>query len=153
MISNIKKFFEEFMTPGEGSADPDNDHDIQFATAALLMEVTRSDNDVSEVEKDAVLAILNNLFEFTAAEVMSLMELAEDASDEAHDLYSFTRLINDNYEYQSKKQLVRNLWDVAYADGRLDEFEEHIVRRISGLIHVSNHDFIRAKIAARDAQG
>ena len=76
--------------------------------------------------------------------------IAEDAIEDAHDLYQFTRLMNEHYDYAGRKQLVTQLWRVAYADGRVDKFEEHIIRRIAGLLHVDNRDFIQAKITARD---
>jgi len=136
--------------PAEEVSDADESHDIRFATATLLMEVSRSDDGHKEVEKKAILKILKQLFDFSESEVSQLIELAEDASEEAHDLYSFTRLINEHYGYGAKRQLVKNLWEVAFADGRIDEFEEHIIRRISGLVHLANEDFIRAKILARD---
>jgi len=153
MIKNITKFFEEFMVPAKKSDAGKEVHSIQFATATLLMEVSRSDEGHKEIEKDAVFGILQRLFEFSTTELAKLMELAEDASDEAHDLYSFTRLINEHYDYSAKQQLVTNLWEVAYADGRVDAFEEHIIRRISGLVHLANQDFIKAKITARQASG
>lgn len=157
MIKNITKFFEEFMAPAETVGAEEDFHSIEFATAALLMEVSRSDSlsekGRAEVEMEAVLVILQRLFEFSDVEVAQLMELAADASDEAHDLYSFTKLINEHYDYNAKKQLVINLWEVAFADGRIDAFEEHIIRRISGLVHLANQDFIKAKIIAREAMG
>jgi len=81
MIKNITKFFEEFMNPAEKTTTGDDAHSIEFATAALLMEVSRSDEGHKEVEKDAILGILQRLFEFSEVEVAQLMELAEDASD------------------------------------------------------------------------
>lgn len=156
MIKSITRFFEEFMDPGEAVSNDEEFHSIEFATAALLMEVSRfdsrSDEGRTEVEKSAVLNILERLFGFSQTELSKLVELAEDASDEAHDLYSFTKLINEHYDYNAKKQLVTNLWEVAFADGRIDAFEEHIIRRISGLVHLANPDFIKAKITARQAK-
>jgi len=137
--------------PEEVVSETDDNHDIQFATATLLMEVSRTDDGYQEVEKDAILKILRQLFDFSEAEVSQLIELAEDAADEAHDLYSFTKLINRHYDYPAKRQLVKNLWEVAFADGRIDAFEEHIIRRISGLVHLASEDFIRAKILARES--
>jgi len=157
MIKSISKFFKEFMEPLDtenlGGDAKEDVHSIHFATATLLMEVSRSeqgeDSAASGLEQDKVLSILTQLFEFTDAEVRQLIDLAEDASDEAHDLYTFTKLINEHYDYNSRKTLVKNLWEVAYADGRVDAYEEHIIRRISGLVHLANADFIRAKILAR----
>ncbi|MBQ75615.1 MAG: hypothetical protein CMQ20_11435 [Gammaproteobacteria bacterium] len=147
----VTRFFEEFLMPGEVISETDESHDVRFATATLLMEVSRSDNEYQEVEKEAILKILKQLFDFSEDEVTQLVELAEDAADEAHDLYSFTRLINEHYEYPAKKQLIKNLWDVAFADGRIDAFEEHVIRRISGLVHLTHEDFVRAKILARES--
>jgi uncharacterized tellurite resistance protein B-like protein len=151
MIKNITKFFEDFMEPSESASTKSDGHSIQFATAVLMMEVSRSDEGHKQVEKDAILGILQRLFEFSDLELAQLMELAEDASEEAHDLYSFTRLINEHYEYNTKIKLVIYLWEVAFADGRLDAFEEHIIRKISGLLHLANQDFIKAKIIARES--
>ena len=147
----ITRFFEEFLMPGEIVSETDDSHDVRFATATLLMEVSRSDNDFQEIEREAIIDILVKLFDFSETEVNELIDLAEDAADEAHDLYSFTRLINEHYDYAAKKQLVNNLWEVAFADGRIDAFEEHIIRRISGLVHLANEDFVRAKILARES--
>ena len=90
------------------------------------------------------------MFEFNEEELSNLIELAEDAIEEAHDLHQFTRLLNENYDYSGRKELVVQLWRVAYADGRIDKFEEHIIRRIAGLLHVDNSDFVQAKVSARN---
>ena len=153
MIKSITRFFEEYMEPHESEDESTDVHPIHFATATLLMEVSRSDKRhddlANSVEQEKVLKILSRLFEFSDKEVASLIEIAEDASEDAHDLYSFTKLINEHYDYKARKLLIQDLWEVAYADGRLDAYEEHIIRRISGLVHVANEDFIRAKILAR----
>ena len=81
----------------------------------------------------------------------TLLAIAEDATEQAHDLHQFTRLVNGRYDYESRKQLVVHLWRVAYADGRIDKFEEHIIRRIAGLLHLENSDFVHAKVLARDS--
>jgi uncharacterized tellurite resistance protein B-like protein len=149
MRASITGFFKEFLLPDEPVSETDDNHDVRFATATLLMEVSRAEDSSKELEKNAILKILQRLFDFSDAEVSQLMELAEDASEEAHDLYSFTKLINEHYDYTAKTQLIKNLWEVAFADGRIDAFEEHIIRRISGLVHLANQDFIHAKILAR----
>ena len=123
---------------------------IEFATAALLIEVSRSDSDKAEEEQTSILAILKSLFDFTDEELTGLVAIAEDAIEDEQDLYQFTHLMNAHYDYAGRRQLVTQLWRVAYADGRVDKFEEHIIRRIAGLLHVDNRDFIQAKITARD---
>ncbi len=149
MIRDIVRFFEDFLVPPREDQPSSEWHDVQFATAVLMMEVCRADQDQKMVEREAIMKILDELFDFSDQELEQLVELAEDTSREAFDLYSFTRLVNAHYDYAAKKQLIKNLWQVAFADGRIDAFEEHIIRRISGLIHLANQDFIHARALAR----
>ena len=148
MINKLTQFFTKNFLSEEAGEEKEQ-RGIEFATAALLIEVSRSDEERTEDEKQSIISILQGLFEFNEEELSNLIELAEDAIEEAHDLHQFTRLLNENYDYSGRKELVVQLWRVAYADGRIDKFEEHIIRRIAGLLHVDNSDFVQAKVSAR----
>ena len=93
--------------------------------------------------------LLHNSLKLPTAEVHALMEQASDKADEATSLYEFTRLINDHFLEEEKQQLIHNMWVVAWADGDIDKYEEHLIRRVAELIYVSHQDFIRSKLAAR----
>ena len=149
MINKLTQFFTKNFLSEEAGEETEQ-RGIEFATAALLIEVSRSDEERTEDEKQSIISILQGLFEFNEEELSNLIELAEDAIEEAHDLHQFTRLLNENYDYSGRKELVVQLWRVAYADGRIDKFEEHIIRRIAGLLHVDNSDFVQAKVSARN---
>ncbi|MEK9871102.1 MAG: TerB family tellurite resistance protein, partial [Gammaproteobacteria bacterium] len=71
----------------------------------------------------------------------------------AHDLYQFTQLINDHFQYAEKEDLIFSMWQVAYADGHIEAIEDHIIRRVAGLVHLDHADFIRLKLKARDTLG
>ena len=58
-------------------------------------------------------------------------------------------MVNDEFEYQDKLDLLSNLWKVALADGYLDKYEEHLLRKISDLIHISHSDYINIKLEVR----
>jgi uncharacterized tellurite resistance protein B-like protein len=146
MIDRLTQFFTSQFLEEESK---DQGHGLEFATAALLIEISRSDHERSDSEKESILAILTSLFEFTAEELNNLIILAEEAIEDAHDLHQFTHVINEHYDYAARKHVVELLWQVAYADGRIDKFEEHIIRQIAGLVHVDNRDFIHAKVTAR----
>jgi uncharacterized tellurite resistance protein B-like protein len=73
------------------------------------------------------------------------VEKVEDATD----LFQFTQLINDQYSHEQKEGLIYAMWRVALADGKVQAIEDHIIRRVAGLIHVSHSDFIRLKLKAR----
>ena len=118
---------------------------VQLASAALLIEVATIDQCFDDTEFEKLQLLLTKTFSLEQDEVTELVKLAEQEAAEATSLYQFTQLINRHCDQQQKYQLVCNLWQMAYADGILDKYEEHIIRRITDLIHVSHSDFIRAK--------
>ncbi|MCB1647818.1 MAG: TerB family tellurite resistance protein, partial [Pseudomonadales bacterium] len=67
-----------------------------------------------------------------------------------NDLFQFTELVNDHYTYEQKCSLVENLWQVAFADGRLDKYEEQFIRKVAGLLHLAHSDFMKAKHTAKE---
>ena len=69
--------------------------------------------------------------------------------DESISLYDFTSEVNEKFSREKKCELVKLLWKVAYADGRVDKYEEHYIRKISDLLNLTHGDFIKAKIYAR----
>ena len=85
-----------------------------------------------------------------ADDIEKLIKNAETAVEESTSLYEYTREVNDNFDYESKLNLVDQLWRIAFADGHLDKFEEHVVRKIADLIHISHNDFIQSKLKNRN---
>jgi uncharacterized tellurite resistance protein B-like protein len=124
--------------------------DLHLATAALLVEVAVSDLNFDDSERVQLKKLLLSECELSEADVDTLISDAETATREASSLFEFTHIVNKHCEYKQKLSLVNNLWKVAYADGELDKYEEHIIRKISDLIHVSHRDFIQEKISVRE---
>ena len=98
-------------------------------------------------------AAVQGTFGLAREESEELVRLAEEASREAASLYEFTSLVDRELPFDEKKRLVELLWLVAFADAEKDAHEEHIVRRVAGLLHVPHPDFIDAKIRARAQSG
>tara|TARA_B110000977_G_scaffold193789_1_gene269292 strand:+ start:762 stop:1226 length:465 start_codon:yes stop_codon:yes gene_type:complete len=153
MLDKIKRFFDEKLLPlnGDGDSD-DNARSLQFAMAALLLELARADFDADDQERDLIMSLLRDTFALDEADLLELLELAGAASDEANDVFQFTQLVNQHYHHDDKIHLVEQLWRVAFADGRLDKYEEQFIRKLSGLLHVAHSDFIKAKLRARQSQ-
>ncbi len=153
MISSIKAFFNQLIEPGVGQAGADREHALQLATAAILLEMMRIDNRIADEERAAITAALQRQFGLDAAQLDSLIALAEQESRQANDYYQFTSLINQACDYEQKGRIVENLWLVALADGHLDAHELHLMRKIADLLHVSHGDYIAAKQRARETAG
>jgi uncharacterized tellurite resistance protein B-like protein len=135
---------------GAGGARPeDRERDLRVATAALFFEVVRADGTVGDDERRALRAAIDSTFDIPAAEVDELMRVAEEKSREAASLYEFTHLVDQKLGPEDKVRIVELLWSLAFADDRKDPLEEHLVRTVAGLLHVSHAHFIDAKIRAR----
>jgi uncharacterized tellurite resistance protein B-like protein len=155
MLQSIKRFFEERVAPEAAEAEPAAcEHGLRLAAAALLFEIVRADAEVKDEERTVVRAAIQGTFGLTKEESEELMRLAEAESREATSLYDFTHLIDKAFAPEQKKRVVELLWLVAYADAEKHAHEEHLVRKIAGLLHVPHPDFIDAKIRARaESQG
>jgi uncharacterized tellurite resistance protein B-like protein len=152
VIDGIKDFFNRFIEPG--SRDPaGGERALQVATAALLLEMMRMDDRISDAERAAVGAILRREFGLDAAELDTLVALAEEEARQASGYYEFTSLINKSCDLPQKVRIVENLWRIALADGHLDAHENHLMRKIADLIHVGHADYVAAKQRAREAAG
>ncbi len=151
MLQAIKSFFEREMADRPAESPADAAHRAHLAAAALLVEVVRSDQRMSQPERQSILDSVQRKFSLTAAEARQLLELAELESREAHDLHQFTSQINDVFPEARKAQLLEELWRVAYADEILQDYEEHLIRRVADLLHLRHSTFIATKLRAQAA--
>ena len=86
----------------------------------------------------------------TQAEAQEILGEAANKQQSANDLYQFTSVVNEHYDNYQKFELLKQLWIVVYADAQVDRYEEHMIRKLSDLLHLPHSQFIRAKILARD---
>ena len=119
--------------------------DMTLATCVLLIEVSKSDDTFDEKENNKIISILKDKFNLDDSQINILLEVADNKNQEMISLYDWTSKINEVYEYNEKKALIRELWDVAFADGRIDKYEDHTIRKIADLIYVKHEDFMKAK--------
>lgn len=148
MLSSIKRFFESKISHSEDE-NSSSIKKIDLACAALLIEVINSDNELDERESKEFIETLRESLSLSEEELNELVKLAESEANQATSLYEFTRLINDEYEYEEKVGLIENMWRIAFSDEQLDKYEEHLIRKISDLIYVSHSDFIKTKLNVR----
>ena len=148
MKNLIDQLFERFTKIEEDQRITTSD--LHLATAALLVEVAVSDSSFDDGERIRLKTLLHSQCQISMVDIDTLISDAETATNAASSLFEFTHIINKHCGYPQKLSLVNNLWKVAYTDGKLDKYEEHIIRKIADLIHVSHRDFILEKIAVRE---
>ncbi|WP_428036259.1 TerB family tellurite resistance protein [Amphritea sp.] len=150
MMTKLKSFLDTFLPP-ESSTHSDPKALISLASAALMVEVLLSDYERKPEEKQTLLALLKSSFSLDQSTAEQLLKQAEKAQYEATDYFRFTSQINDLCTPEEKIALIQNLWQVAYADGELHYYEEHVIRRIADLIYVSHTEFITTKLKVTEA--
>jgi uncharacterized tellurite resistance protein B-like protein len=145
VLNKLSRFIERHLQPAGGALAALSDHQKQLAVAALLVEVAMADHQFSEVELDNLGAILNRKFSLSPDELAELISLAKNETNHATSLHQFTQLINQHCTTEEKFKLMKAMWEMAYADGDLDKYEDYIIRKVADLIYVPHTEFIRAK--------
>lgn len=149
MISALKALFQP---PVQDNAEL-SQRRLHLVAAAMLIETARADFTQDAVEQLAMEKLLCNSLQLDPSEVHELVVAAQGKVDEATSLYEFTRVINDYYSPDQKLQLIGAMWTVAYADGNLNKYEEHLIRQTAELTYVPHRDYIRSKLAASGQRG
>jgi uncharacterized tellurite resistance protein B-like protein len=150
MLNKLNNFLSSFIATDSAQARPQADT-LQLAIAVLLIEVMQSDAECAFEEQATILRILKERFHLSDAEVKQLTEQGQQTSRTANDFYRFTTLINHELELPEKIQIVEYLWQVVYADGKVSAHENHIMRRLVDLLHISLGDNAAAKARAKAA--
>ena len=138
MINRFKALFATADTGASGELG--RDEELHLAAAALLVESACLDGHFDGDERSSIERLLKERFELEEDEVSLLVADAEEAVAESGELYGFTKVIKDRYSSEERVEMIEMLWEVAFADGRLDHFEDNLIRRVGGLIFVSDRD-------------
>ena len=142
----FKKIFQT-----EKSENPTlDDKTSTKACIALLLETSMADEILDESELVTLKNTLQKDFLIEENEIDELINLAKENVEDSNSLYEFTRDINDNFDATERVKLIESMWKIAYADGNIDKYEEHIIRKVSNLIYVAHSDFIKAKLSAKE---
>ncbi len=145
MLDKLKSLWNE----SSKKENNGREHELSLAVTAVMVEVMRIDDRNEEAEYDAVVRAVEERFGLSTAEVHKLVEKAKKETAEASDLHQFTSQIIKAYKTEERIEIIKELWQVAMADGHIDPHEEHLIRRTAELIGVYHKEFIAAKIAAR----
>ncbi len=152
MLNALRNFFDQHISGSDADPEIAAEERARVAAAALLVEVVRSDDHFSDVERASVLDAVRRRFGMGPVAARELLELAEAEARDAHDYYHFTSRINASFSPERKRRLIEELWKAAYADDVLHRHEEHLIRRVADLLHVPHSAFIRAKLKAQEAR-
>lgn len=145
MIQVLKNLF--LQSPQENAES--TERTLRLAAAALLVETARADFTECDTEITKLSQLLTTALKLRQAEVDDLITAARERVEDATSLYEFTRVINDNCSPEQKVRLIGAMWTVAFADGDVDKYEEHLIRNVADLIYVPHSAYIHCKLTAQ----
>lgn len=142
MFSKINKWFDSTLNI---VAENDEQHTTQLAAAILLIEVSRADFEISQTEQEVIKQVLMKQFSLSDNEAAGVLNYALEEHDDYTSSHPFIRLLNEEMDIEGKRDLLRGLWEVAYADNELDKYEEYHIRKIADWLYLSHADFMKIK--------
>lgn len=135
----------DLLVPQEEDGPSSSRGGLHLAAAVLMVDVARSDYENDPNEYRALKERLIKILDLNVSDVDQLINDAEMDLDNSVSLHNHVDVINKHYSQRQKFDLICTLWQIAYSDGFLHHYEEHLIRRISDLLYVPHRDFIRAK--------
>lgn len=138
------------LTGCDTGSTPNGAVDPAFALAVLLIETAHSDDRITEREQQIVERALAQRFQLQPFETARLVQAARQGAVRATDLYNFTRTVVQQFSEAERVGVIEMLWEVAYADGELTGDEDTLIRRVAGLLYVSDRDRGEAKRRSRE---
>lgn len=150
MIAKIERFVKQFFD--EQISEPDNidEHALMIATAVLFLEIAYADFTIKPDEEKHMQDTLSTFFNIPDNEVVELIEVAKEKRLKRQDIWLFSNLINEKFERSQKMWILEHLWKLIYADGVVDKYEDHLIRKIATLVGLSHQEMIQAKIKAME---
>lgn len=148
MIAHLKSLLSSFNQQNNTKSAID----FETSLAALLVEVMRADGKVALEEVENIHSTLTTYCDLPNEAATNLIDKAKGLVEKAIDLYSFVNVVNEHTSDIERIEIIELLWQVAYADGLIDEQEDYMIRKISGLMYVTHGDFIQAKINAESCK-
>jgi uncharacterized tellurite resistance protein B-like protein len=152
MLKQLRELFNKTLINPDQEDAQGREHALRLATATLLIEIVRADYEEDIRETEAVIRQLQAHFDLTEDETLLLVKEAEQKADHSVSLQDFTRVLHERLSEAEKHSVIEMLWRIALADDHLDKHEDHVVRKVAGLLYVTHSDLIRIRNAVKATQ-
>ena len=119
--------------------------------AALLIHAAKIDENYTEIEKKIITKAIINLNEISPDEAEEILKLAEKKEEESNQIVEFTREIKQ-YPMEFRLKIIEIIWKIVYSDGTSDNYESSLIRRICGLLYISDKDNGNIKMKVKNSQ-
>ena len=140
MFNNLKKLFK--------SQKNDNDEDPNYnlkILCGLMIEAANTDGTIDSKEIDKIKFVLINIFKENPDNVREIIENSLENKNNTKSLYFYTSKINKEYSDEEKILLLETLWEIVLSDGQVHDYESSLLRRLAGLLYISDVNAGNAK--------
>ena len=141
MIERLKQFF----AASDNTPETPDAHQLTVAATALMVQLSRVDSNQDDAELKTIVDCAVNSQQVTREEAEDILADALSQADDATSLYEFTGQLNEHLDQPQKQALLESIWRVAFADGRIDKYEAHLIRRMADLLHLNHREYIQAR--------
>ena len=135
MFDQLKKVFDKKIIE-----ENEEFNTLQIAISTLMIQTAVYDGVFDEQEKSKILELIKNYFNFNENQKIQLFAVAMKANDESNDMQRFTRTLNDALSEEEKLIIIEMLWKIIISDGRIDDYENALIRKISGLLYINDRE-------------
>jgi len=149
MIARVKRLFAKDRTVRPKGRNRTQDLDIRVAVCALFLEMAYIDGEFSDSEQEEMIGLFKKHYHLSDEHVAELVEASEQELAGSIDLWQFTNLVNQNYSRPEKIQIIEMVWQVVYADKKLDQHEDYLIHKLSKLLRLTHKELIDAKLRAK----
>jgi len=157
MFESLRKIFGFDENPEEAGYSKgslmDTEKKLQIATCTLFIQLAKADDNFTDKERDTIISIMKSTYNLDDEFIDELIKMAEKRLEYDENIYDLTQIINQTLSNDEKFELLKNLWRLIYIDEKLDIYEDHIIKKIGGLINMGHEDIIRAKLLVKEESG
>ena len=122
-----------------------SDFEIELTASILAYEIARSDGEIDDNELEVLMEEIKVISHKVNKDEDEILEIIEKYSKDSVSFYEFVEDINNDYTKDEKLSLLKFMWKIAYADGKLDVDEERLIRRLADLIKIKDMDVLKLK--------
>jgi uncharacterized tellurite resistance protein B-like protein len=157
MLEYLRKIFADNQTSINqnpiNSTSGSKNQKIEIAACALFIEIAKADGEFTDEERKFIISEMKSTFNLNDDYVNDLILLAEQRVKESVSLYEFTGVINTTFTFEEKIELIESLWKLIYKDEKLNQYEDHLIKRIAATINIEHKQIINAKLWVKEQMG
>ena len=143
MFQNLKNLFEKVNNENKEEIDV-IDEEIH-AVLCLFVEASKIDGDMAENEINLMSNLLVSKFHLNQQKAKKAINFVIEKEKEKVEIFSDIKVILDRMDHQQRIEIIEMLWGIVLADGKIDDYEANLMRKISSLLHISGVESAEAK--------